>query len=62
MMLPFPQVAFRWKKHIILITPHLDLLKMPGKGRTYSLNWWFDGDLLWYKIRYYLKQIQANRC
>ena len=32
---------------------------MLGKSKTCPLNWWFDGDLPWYKIKDQLKEIQV---
>ena len=42
------------------ILKDLDLLKMPGKSKTYSPKWWFDGDLPWYKVKSHLKQTQED--
>ena len=37
---------------------YLDLLQMLGKSsKTCSPKWWFNGDLLWYKVKHHLKQI-----
>ena len=31
---------------------------MPGKSKTYSPKWLFNGDLPWYKVKNHLKIIQ----
>ena len=44
----------------VLGSSYLDLLKMLGKKHKYYPKSWFDGDLLWDKVKNHLKQIHGS--